>query len=91
MKKKFNIALMALSIILMMTSNIAAASFSDINGHWAEEVIIWAADNGFISGYEDGTFKPQGYITRAEYYAITNQSTPEELQTNKASAEIIKL
>lgn len=87
MKKKFNIALMALSIILMMTSNIAAASFSDINGHWAEEVIIWAADNGFISGYEDGTFKPQGYITRAEYYAITNQSTPEELQTNKASAD----
>ncbi|ONI45498.1 hypothetical protein AN641_04060 [Candidatus Epulonipiscioides gigas] len=37
---------------------------------WAIEEVDKAAKLGIISGYEDGTFKPQAYITRAEYISI---------------------
>jgi len=49
------------------------ANFSDISGHWAESYIKLVAGNGWVSGYEDGTFKPDNYITRAEAMAIINR------------------
>ena len=39
--------------------------FNDIQGHWAAEYIDRAAAAGWIGGYEDGTFRPNAYITRA--------------------------
>lgn len=47
--------------------------FSDISGHWAEEDIRRAASLGWISGYPDGTFRPDQYITRSEAVALINQ------------------
>lgn len=41
-------------------------SFSDTSGHWAEKDIAFLAEKGIISGYEDGSFKPNGVLTRAE-------------------------
>ncbi len=47
--------------------------FSDVSeNHWASEVIGQAAKKGWISGYPDGTFKPDKYITRAEVVSATN-------------------
>lgn len=40
--------------------------FSDTNGHWAETFICWLKDNGVSTGYVDGTYRPENYITRAE-------------------------
>ena len=40
--------------------------FSDTKGHWAEDLINQAAQNGLIQGYPDGTYRPNNYITRAE-------------------------
>ena len=50
-----------------------AGAYSDISGHWAEGKILEASANGWISGYEDGSFKPDALITRAEVIAITNR------------------
>ena len=48
--------------------------FSDISGHWAEKAILAAANGAYwISGYSDGTFKPDNYITRAEAMTIINK------------------
>ncbi|MBQ8300803.1 MAG: S-layer homology domain-containing protein, partial [Clostridia bacterium] len=47
--------------------------FSDIDGHWAAEEINRAAERGWISGYEDGTFRPNQYITRAEAMTLINK------------------
>ena len=44
--------------------------FSDISGHYAENVINKYADSGIISGYPDGTFKPDNSVTRAELAKI---------------------
>lgn len=41
--------------------------------HWANDVISKAASAGWVSGYPDGTFKPENKITRAEVVSITNR------------------
>lgn len=48
-------------------------TFSDINGHWAQKSIELAAGNGWINGYEDGTFRPNKSIIRAETFAMINR------------------
>ena len=50
-----------------------SGSFSDISGHWAENEIKRAAAFGWISGYPDGTFRPDVRITRAEAMTMINR------------------
>ena len=52
------------------TNGIDKSVFSDINGHYAEDIINKYADSGIISGYPDGTFKPDNSVTRAELAKI---------------------
>ncbi|MBQ8540585.1 MAG: S-layer homology domain-containing protein [Clostridia bacterium] len=44
--------------------------FTDIKGHWAEDIINQAAEEGVVNGREDGTFGPDEPITRAEAVAM---------------------
>ena len=44
--------------------------FTDINGHWAEEFIRGLVSLDIISGYPDGTFRPDNSLTRAEHAAL---------------------
>ena len=48
--------------------------FPDIDGHWAQDYINQAAEDGFIEGYPDGTFGPDKYITRAEAVTLVNRT-----------------
>ena len=48
-------------------------TFSDIQGHWAEKYIERAAELGWIKGFEDGTFRPDTYITRAQAMTMINR------------------
>ena len=49
-----------------------SASFTDVpDTHWAVRYINFAATRGWVTGYEDGTFKPEHSITRAEVAAVT--------------------
>ena len=48
-------------------------TFTDIKGHWAEKYIERAAELGWIKGFEDGTFRPDTYITRAQAMAMINR------------------
>ncbi|WP_105617205.1 glycosyl hydrolase family 18 protein [Vallitalea okinawensis] len=57
-------------------------SFVDTEGHWAEdEISIWTK-YGFISGYSDGSFQPNDYITRAEFVTIINRVLKPETYTD---------
>ena len=47
-------------------------SFSDIDGHWANKYINSSAKKGWVNGYPDGSFKPDQYITRAEFVTLVN-------------------
>ena len=49
-----------------------SASFTDVpDTHWAVRYINFAATRGWVTGYEDGTFKPEHSITRVEVAAVT--------------------
>lgn len=50
-----------------------AGQFNDIKGHWAEKDILKLSAFECIYGYENGSFKPDAKITRAEAIAIINR------------------
>ncbi len=47
--------------------------FTDIEEHWAKKYILALGDLGIINGYEDGSFKPDKSITRAEFVNIVSR------------------
>ena len=59
-------------ISLVILSCIAyAKDFSDVpSDHWAYQYINDLSNNGVINGYEDGTYKPQDSVTRAEFLKL---------------------
>ncbi|MEQ9238557.1 S-layer homology domain-containing protein [Coleofasciculus sp. E2-BRE-01] len=48
----------------------ASKTFPDIQNHWAKPFIEGLLDKGLISGFGDGTFKPNEKMTRAQYAAL---------------------
>ena len=58
-----------------------AAKFSDIATHWAKDEISIAYNNGWITGYPDGTFGPQRDITRAETMTLVNRVPNRQPET----------
>lgn len=71
MKRRFFLVVFVL--VLALGGWAEAASFSDIEGHWAKDYIEWSAANNIFTGYEDGTFKPDKKITRSEYVTIISK------------------
>jgi len=60
-----------------------AAKFSDIATHWAKDEISIAYNNGWITGYPDGTFGPQRDITRAETMTLVNRVLNRQPETEE--------
>ena len=58
-----------------------AAKFSDIATHWAKDEISIAYNNGWITGYPDGTFGSQRDITRAETMTLVNRVLNRQPET----------
>ena len=68
-----------------------ASNFTDISGHWAKAEIERAVTLGWITGYEDDTFRPDNYITRAEAMTMINrvlQRLPENAEDLLAGMNI---
>ena len=58
--------------------------FSDVpKAHWAYSYIASAAHKGWVSGYEDGTFRPDSYATRAEIILLINRALNRLVKTEK--------
>lgn len=87
--KKVIVFLMAISLLLTSFSSGAIPSYgaetintemqlntelSDIDGHWGENSIKSAIKAGFVEGYEDGTFKPNKAVSRAEFVTMVNKA-----------------
>jgi uncharacterized lipoprotein YddW (UPF0748 family) len=55
------------------------ANFSDVSqDYWAKTAIEKLADENIISGYKDGTFKPDNSLTRGEFAALLNKAFPDK-------------
>ena len=63
-------------VIFMFFSQagISLAQPADIQGHWAEKQIIKWVDKGLVKGYQNGMFKSDANITRAEFMALVNRA-----------------
>jgi len=47
------------------------SGFTDVKpGHWAYDAIISMQGQGLINGYDDGSFRPEAPVTRAEFSAM---------------------
>lgn len=54
----------------------AANYFDDVSAnHWAANAIAICAELGWITGYPDGSFRPDRNVTRAELMAMINRAT----------------
>ncbi len=75
--------LLLILAILIITSNLAYGTIGnpdpvlelwDIENHWGEKYIKTLVARGGISGYPDGTFRPNKTITKAEFVALALRS-----------------
>ncbi len=74
MKRTLSLILAFAMLFSMMVTGITtqAVSFSDVSGHWAVNSIDYMSSYNVINGYPNGTFKPQGNVTKAEFIKMMN-------------------
>ena len=75
--KKLVSALAALAVVVSAgTSALAAAPLSDVEpGAWYYDSVAAMTDAGVIDGYSDGSFRPDGTVTAAEFVTMTARIT----------------
>ena len=79
--KNLKRALAVLVVVTMMISTVAFASFSDVkDGTSVANAVNVGVGLNLFKGYEDGTFKAEGDITRAEFAAIVVRALGQEAQ-----------
>lgn len=72
--KRISSFLAAVCLAVSLMALPVSAAFSDVaGGRWYTESVEWASSSGYVSGYEDGTFRPDQEVTRAEFCAIMNK------------------
>lgn len=83
MKKFAMISLLATALLWTTISEASTLPFRDVNGHWASVSIQWAVEAGVIKGYEDGTFKPNAFVTEAEFITMLFKALPSQPNEEK--------
>lgn len=68
MKNKIFTRILSFTVLLSMVfmSAASAVTFNDISDHWAKDYIIKVANKGLVTGYKDGTFKPENSVNVLE-------------------------
>lgn len=72
-KKRISLALVVVMLLTLMMPTLAFGAV-DYSGHWAEKTIQEWFDNDKLKGYEDGSFRPDVQITRAEFMTMVNNA-----------------
>ncbi|MGO4692850.1 S-layer homology domain-containing protein [Paenibacillus sp. 2TAB26] len=78
MKKKIAAFVLATALVLPLSVPAFAATPSDVVGKPVQSAVEELTALGIISGYEDGTFKPENSITRAELAKVVVIATGNE-------------
>lgn len=70
MRNRILSALIALLMLLAAVPTVRAASFTDTDGHWAEDYIERAVSLGLFSGVSETEFEPSGTMTRGMFVTV---------------------
>lgn len=70
MKNKAKVLALALTVQMAAAPLVAMAAFQDTQSNWARNAIESLSSQGILTGYPDGSFRPEGLITRAEFSAM---------------------
>lgn len=62
------------AVLLTGSLGVSAAKLTDIDGHWSKDYVEYGVQKGYINGYEDGSFRPEATVTRAEFSKMINAS-----------------
>ena len=65
MKRRYTFPLLAVTLLAALTIT-AGAQFKDLEGCWARDYINKLANMGYLTGYSDGTVRPNGQVTTCE-------------------------
>ena len=67
MRRRHLTRALALMLVLAMFGSgmVSAASFSDLEGHWAKDYMLELNEMGYLKGYDDDTMRPESSITGA--------------------------
>ena len=55
---------------LIISARAAGPIYPDLAGHWSQQEVESAAQAGWVSGYPDGTFRPEAQVARAEFVKL---------------------
>ncbi|MFC4776804.1 S-layer homology domain-containing protein [Paenibacillus sp. GCM10023252] len=66
----------------------ASVTYSDIDKHWAKDTILAMASQGYVAGYEDGTFRPDAPVTRAEWVTLVNKVIGYEQESKEVFTDV---
>lgn len=74
----------ALAPLMASAPASAQASFSDVQGNWAQSCVVSLTQQGIISGYPDGTFRPDAPVTRSEFASMVGKAFPSVARSRSA-------
>ncbi|MBE7022517.1 MAG: S-layer homology domain-containing protein [Ruminococcaceae bacterium] len=78
MKKALLYTLVITMVLSLAVFPASAVSFLDLaEDHWAYENVQTLVTEGTVSGYEDGSFRPNGTVTRAEFVKMLGEGPTE--------------
>lgn len=88
------VLLLIIAAFFFLASSVGAQNkFPDIQKHWAKSSIQWALAKHMVVGYPDGTFKPDHFVTEAEFLAMLMRiyiNTNKEVNEWKQAHQNIK-
>jgi hypothetical protein len=74
MKKMLVLVIIGLMVSVFPVNGAPATVLKDISKHWAKAQIEQAVIKGYVSGFPDGTFKPDQPVTRAQFFRMLSDA-----------------
>lgn len=97
MRKKHFLALFLVNVLLFVfvtpvsASTLEESVFSDLpDNHINKDAILYMQENGIVQGYNDGTFKPNSQINRAEFVKIALKGMPDFNEEDLANCKTVE-
>ncbi|MBD0381081.1 S-layer homology domain-containing protein [Paenibacillus sedimenti] len=91
MKKKMAVLSAALMIFacnaIPIMADDHASSFADLSDHWAKNSVAIAIAKKYVDGYGDGTFRPENYVSTAEFIKMVVTATKLPVTGNTEGRE----